>query len=233
MASEVKDAKVMEATVERFESLPGEEMKGKGLTPPAAMGTVNLTDLQEIFLVPAPSADPRGMMSFDDTSNAKLTCYTDPLNLPKWRKVVFIVLLSICKQCDHFLKLSTNDSQVSSLGLSLVSGFGGLLAFYIPIYASAGATYEDITALMTFPSMFMGVGCLVGMPLALAIGRRPVYLGSLVILVVAAVLAAYAKDYTWHLGARMMLGFAAGQSEALVPMMIQVRQQQITVLIFD
>jgi hypothetical protein len=70
---------------------------------------------------------------------------------------------------------------------------------------------------MTFPSMFMGVGCLVGMPLALAIGRRPVYLGSLVILIVAAVLAAYA---------RMMLGFAAGQSEALVPMMIQVFDQQ-------
>jgi predicted MFS family arabinose efflux permease len=75
---------------------------------------------------------------------------------------------------------------------------------------------------MTYPSMFMGVGNLVGMPLALAIGRRPVYLGSLVILVAAALLCAYAKDYTWHLGARMMLGFAAGQSEALVPMMIQV-----------
>jgi predicted MFS family arabinose efflux permease len=75
---------------------------------------------------------------------------------------------------------------------------------------------------MTYPSMFMGVGNLVGMPLALAIGRRPVYLGSLAILVAAALLCAYAKDYTWHLGARMMLGFAAGQSEALVPMMIQV-----------
>jgi predicted MFS family arabinose efflux permease len=104
----------------------------------------------------------------------------------------------------------------------MVSGFGGLLTFYIPIYATHGATYADITALMTYPSMFMGVGCLIGMPLALAVGRRPVYLGSLVILIVAAVLAAYAQDYNWHLGARMMLGFATGQSEALVPMMIQV-----------
>jgi predicted MFS family arabinose efflux permease len=75
---------------------------------------------------------------------------------------------------------------------------------------------------MTYPSMFMGVGCLLGMPLALAIGRRPVFLGALVILIVGAILAAQAKDYKWHLGARMMLGFAAGQSEALVPMMIQV-----------
>jgi predicted MFS family arabinose efflux permease len=75
---------------------------------------------------------------------------------------------------------------------------------------------------MTYPSMFMGVGCLIGMPLALAVGRRPVYLGSLIILIIAAILAAFSKDYNWHLGARMMLGFAAGQSEALVPMMIQV-----------
>lgn len=105
-----------------------------------------------------------------------------------------------------------------------MSGFGGLLGFYIPEYAAHGADYADITALMTYPSMFMGVGCLACTPLALSIGRRPVYLGSLVVLVLGALLAAQAKDYNWHLGARMVLGFAAGQSEALVPMMIQVRQ---------
>lgn len=132
---------------------------------------------------------------------------SDPLNLPKYRKVIFIVLVSI----------------FSSLGLALVSGFGGLLTWYIPIYAAAGATYADITALMTYPSMFMGVGNLICMPLALAIGRRPVYLMSLLILIGSAVWAAYAKSYNEHLVARMLLGFAAGQSEALVPMMIQVR----------
>lgn len=103
----------------------------------------------------------------------------------------------------------------------MVSGFGGLLGFYIPEYAAKGATYEDITALMTYPSMFMGIGCLFGMPLALAIGRRPVFLASMIVLLVGSLLAAYAKDYNWHLGARMVLGLAAGQSEALVPMMIQ------------
>lgn len=95
------------------------------------------------------------------------------------------------------------------------------MTWYIPKYAEAGATYADITALMTYPSMFMGVGCLFGTPLALAIGRRPVFLGSLVLLIIAAILAAYAKDYNMHLGARMLLGLATGQSEALVPMMIQ------------
>ena len=82
-------------------------------------------------------------------------------------------------------------ASVSSIGLALVSGFGGLLSFYIPIYAAKGATYADITALMTYPSMFMGVGNLIGVPLAMAVGRRPIYLASLVVLIVGAVLAAY------------------------------------------
>jgi predicted MFS family arabinose efflux permease len=93
------------------------------------------------------------------------------------------------------------------------------------LHASTALTryVADITALMTYPSMFMGVGNLVCMPLALAIGRRPVYLLSLLILIASAVWAASAKNYNEHLGARVLLGFAAGQSEALVPMMIQVR----------
>ena len=65
------------------------------------------------------------------------------------------------------------------------------------------------------------------MPLALAIGRRPVYLFSLLLLIAASVWAANAKSYNEHLGARMLLGFAAGQSEALVPMMIQVRTSDL------
>jgi len=82
-----------------------------------------------------------------------------------------------------------------------------------------GATFADITALMTYPTMFMGVGNLICMPLALAIGRRSVYLASCLILVLGGVLAANSKDYEMHLGVRMLLGIGAGNSEALVPMM--------------
>ena len=74
---------------------------------------------------------------------------------------------------------------------------------------------------MTYPSMFMGVGNLI------------VYLFSLIILIVAAVWAGYARSYNEHLGARMLLGFAAGQSEALIPMMIQVRASLHYILIKD
>lgn len=71
---------------------------------------------------------------------------------------------------------------------------------------------------MTYPTLFMGIGNIIGMPIALAVGRRIVLLGSTVILVISAVLCACATNYERHLAARMILGLAAGQSEALVPL---------------
>jgi predicted MFS family arabinose efflux permease len=73
---------------------------------------------------------------------------------------------------------------------------------------------------MTFPTLFMGIGNIIGMPLALAIGRRLVFLLSSVVLVISGILCATQKSYEWHLGARMLLGIAAGQSEDLCPLMV-------------
>lgn len=82
---------------------------------------------------------------------------------------------------------------------------------------------------MTFPTMFMGVGNLICMPLALAVGRRPVYLASCLILILGGTLAAYSKDYEMHLGTRMLLGIGAGNSEALVPMMLVTKDPLVEI----
>ena len=74
---------------------------------------------------------------------------------------------------------------------------------------------------------FRGIGNLIGMPLAIGVGRRIVLLGSSVVLVIGAVLCAFPRSYEWHLGARMVIGLAAGQSEALVPMITQVFDAEI------
>ena len=59
----------METKVERYEvASDGETGFVKPVQESAAMGTVTITDLDEIFLIPAPSADPRGMHF------AKFTC---------------------------------------------------------------------------------------------------------------------------------------------------------------
>jgi hypothetical protein len=60
------------------------------------------------------------------------------------------------------------------------------------------------------------------MPIAIAVGRRIVLLTFTLILILAAILCAKTENYEWHLGARMVLGLCAGQSEALVPMITQV-----------
>ncbi|KAH7018028.1 major facilitator superfamily domain-containing protein [Microdochium trichocladiopsis] len=129
----------------------------------------------------------------------------DPLNMSKIQKMGIIVMISI----------------FSTLGLSLVSGFGGLLGFYIPQYAAAGKTYADISALMTYPTLFMGIGNLIGMPIAYAVGRRIVLLGSTLVMIAGAVMCAKADNYDFHLWSRCIIGLAAGQSEALVPMITQ------------
>ncbi|KAH8671724.1 major facilitator superfamily domain-containing protein [Xylariales sp. PMI_506] len=129
----------------------------------------------------------------------------DPLNLSKWRKTSIVIVLSI----------------FSTLGLCLVSGFGGLLSYYIPEYTAAGKGYADIVALMTYPSLFMGIGNLIGMPLAYAVGRRFVLLISTLVMIAGAIMCTRANNYEYHLWSRCLLGIAAGQSEALVPMITQ------------
>jgi hypothetical protein len=64
MLDDIKDPKAMETKVERYEVVSdGETGFVKPIVEPAAMGTVTMTNLDEIFLIPAPSADPRGLSS--------------------------------------------------------------------------------------------------------------------------------------------------------------------------
>jgi predicted MFS family arabinose efflux permease len=108
------------------------------------------------------------------------------------------------------------------MGLTVASDLGGLLVFFIPTYVVEGKTYADITALITHPSLFMGLSNFVSMLIALAIGRRPVSLSNNILLVASCILCATNQSYEWQLGARCVLGLAAGQSEALCPLIVQV-----------
>lgn len=59
---------------------------------------------------------------------------------------------------DQGVQMSANiHVQVSTASISLVSGFGGVLTFYISEYSAAGKDYADITQLMTYPTLFMYV----------------------------------------------------------------------------
>ncbi|KAK6829011.1 hypothetical protein RU639_003744 [Aspergillus parasiticus] len=129
----------------------------------------------------------------------------DPLNLPAWRRIIIMITTSI----------------FGTLALTVVSGLGAVVGFFSPQYEAEGRSSAEITYLFTLPALAMGIANFFSMPLALAVGRRPVFLVSVAFVSIMSILCAVNKGYAWHLGARIVLGLAAGQSEALTPMMIQ------------
>jgi cyanate permease len=128
----------------------------------------------------------------------------DPLNLPEWRKVLIVINVSI----------------FAATATLIASSFGAIL----PVINKEYDNDPRVNDLVTFPALFIGLGNLLFVPVAHAIGRRPVYLFSLLMLIACCVGCACSKSLSAHIAARDLLGLAAGQAEALCPIMIQVRR---------
>ncbi|KAM0544238.1 hypothetical protein ACHAPJ_011927 [Fusarium lateritium] len=127
----------------------------------------------------------------------------DPLNLPIWRKYMIILLVGLY-------------SGISVLG---TSGLGSVTPELMKIYHDEDP--KRITDLLTYPTLFMGIGNLLSMPLATAIGRRPVFLFSLLLLIVSGIWCACSTSLSSHIAGRDIFSLAAGQSEALAPLIVQ------------
>ncbi|KAF2031697.1 MFS general substrate transporter [Setomelanomma holmii] len=106
-------------------------------------------------------------------------------------------------------------------GLCLVTALGALIGFFLDDYEKEGITQVQISGLLTYPSLFLGVGNIVFMPLAIAVGRRPVLLLSLLFLFISGILCATNQSLAWHLAARCVAAFSAAQCMALVLLIIQ------------
>ncbi|KAF6800159.1 hypothetical protein CSOJ01_12356 [Colletotrichum sojae] len=128
----------------------------------------------------------------------------DPLNFRKWEKYGLV----FC--CCWF----------SSMGLSIASGLGAILNVFFEMYAPQGYSSEEIVLLITVPTLCIGLGNYIILPSSLAYGRRPVFLGFMVILLVATIAAALQNSYNGHLASRIVQGLATGASESLLPLML-------------
>ncbi|KAJ5088269.1 hypothetical protein N7456_011885 [Penicillium angulare] len=125
----------------------------------------------------------------------------DPLNLPTPQKWAIDIILGI----------------FAIFSVLVTSGMG-------PIFSTVMAYYDNnprSSDLMTYPTLFMGIGNIIAMPLAMAVGRRPVFLASALILTVGSIWCAASKSLDSHIAGRDILSLAAGQSEALCPLIIQ------------
>ncbi|KAL3480544.1 major facilitator superfamily domain-containing protein [Aspergillus californicus] len=126
----------------------------------------------------------------------------DPLNLPPWRKWMLLVLVSA----------------YSCTSVVLCSGMGPIFSVIQQQYPGEEDRAND---LLTYPTLFMGIGNLISMPFALTIGRRPVFLASMVLLIVTGIWCACSQSLGSHIAGRNIMSLAAGQSEALSPAIIQ------------
>lgn len=134
----------------------------------------------------------------------KLIVLPDPLNLPLWRRIAIIILLQL----------------FASFGQSAVSAFASLEPFLTDEYEAEGKSPQDILNLSVMPTLTQGLANLGLGVLALAFGRRPIYLGANFVLVLAIFLAAAANtNYEQHLAYRLMMGCSVGVGQTLVPLM--------------
>ncbi|KAJ5306851.1 hypothetical protein N7508_005866 [Penicillium antarcticum] len=126
----------------------------------------------------------------------------DPLDLPPWRKWILLVLVSA----------------YSCTALVLASGMGPIFSVVEQDYPGQETKAND---LMTYPTLFMGVGNLIAIPWAYTAGRRPVFLASMLLLVGAGIWCQCSNSLGSHIAGRNIMSLAAGQSEALSPMIVQ------------
>ena len=102
-------------------------------------------------------------------------------------------------------------------GNLLASGIGVLVP-QLQEYYHGGSRVND---LVTYSAHFMGIGNLVAGPFADAIGRRPVYLLSNVVLIVGGIWCSYSASLGSYIGGRDFMALEAGQSEALCVMIAE------------
>lgn len=93
------------------------------------------------------------------------------------------------------------------------------------IFSVVAASYPGQEArandLMTYPTLFMGIGNLISMPWAYTTGRRPVFLASILLLIAGGVWCQCSTSLGSHIAGRNIMALAAGQSEALSPLIVQ------------
>ena len=96
----------------------------------------------------------------------------------------------------------------------------GMSAF-LPAVAASYNNDPKASDLVTWPAFFMGVGNLISIPVAHAIGRRPVYLFSTILIALGCLWCAKSGSLASHISGRDIMSIGAGTAEALCPIIVQ------------
>ncbi|CAK7219707.1 hypothetical protein SBRCBS47491_003938 [Sporothrix bragantina] len=125
----------------------------------------------------------------------------DPLNWSPWEK--YSTYLTIC----FFTVLATFNSSNFTVAVQ-------------PLALEFKQSTTRIGYFVCFNVLWLGVGNLIWVPLARVIGKRPVYLASVLLLVGTNIWSYFTKSYGSLLAARIISGFAASSADATVPSLV-------------
>lgn len=120
----------------------------------------------------------------------------DPLNWPVWRR----------------------DSALLSLGFYCMIGGGMtpiLAAGFSNVAATFGVTEQQVSYTTGLYMMGLGLGSVIASPTAVLYGKRPVYLVSGILFILASIWCALAPDYPSLVVARIVQGMAVSPVECL------------------
>ncbi|KAL4880379.1 major facilitator superfamily domain-containing protein [Aspergillus karnatakaensis] len=106
------------------------------------------------------------------------------------------------------------------MSLSLVGSIGMILNRFIEVYLPQGYSMDQVTYLVTMPSLTVGLGNFIILPAALWLGRRPVFIACTIVLTAASIGAAFNNSYEVHLALRIVQGLAASATESLLPLIL-------------
>ncbi|KAI0020005.1 major facilitator superfamily domain-containing protein [Xylariomycetidae sp. FL0641] len=130
----------------------------------------------------------------------------DPLNFQGWQR--WCVLASV--------------NWFSMMSLALIGGVGVLMQTFYAMYLPLGFDKQTVGYLQNLPVVLIGVGNFLFLPVALAIGRRPVFIFGSIGLLASSIWASQATSFQSHLGARIVLGLCTGSIEAMLLMLAEV-----------
>ncbi|KAL3442505.1 hypothetical protein BJX65DRAFT_321509 [Aspergillus insuetus] len=157
------------------------------------VGSTKLINGDEVVLVPTPTNDPNGKIP--------PSLQYDPLNLPAWQK--YLILLVV--------------GTFAATGNLMTSG----MSAFLPAVQAAYNNDPKTNDLIIWPAFFIGVGNLIAIPLAYAVGRRPIYLLSTIVLAFGCLWCAKSKSLASHIAGRDIMSITAGTCEALCPIIVQ------------
>lgn len=169
----------------------------------------------EIILIPTPSRDP----------NDPLNWYVELLKIPRFISIELHSLTFTRSQRRKYYMATLICFAMFMCNFLAAGPSISILETALDFFPTAGpAGMSNAIAktayFFTTTALLQGTGNILWMPLVNKYGRRPIYLASFSLYLVAALWLSFTKSYGSFLAARIFMGFCAGAAETMAPLSI-------------